>query len=125
MLLDNAIGRRGMTNTASSLWPCQKHCLNVYIIYTPTPFTKRKELSMKVSSAVLIKGLHEIFPDCETMALSSDTMLGDLPEWDSMAAVNFQTYLEQQFNLEVPIELLADSTSLNEVMEFIANPVPI
>lgn len=80
---------------------------------------------MKVSSAVLINGLHEIFPDCETMALSSDTMLGDLPEWDSMAAVNFQTYLQQQFDLEVPIELLADSTSLQEVIEFIANPVPI
>lgn len=80
---------------------------------------------MKVSSAVLIKGLHEIFPDCETMDLSSDTMLGDLPEWDSMAAVNFQTYLQQQFDIEVPIELLADSTRLQEVMEFIANPVPI
>lgn len=80
---------------------------------------------MNVSSAALIKGLHEIFPDCETMALSSDTMLGDLPEWDSMAAVNFQTYLQQQFDLEVPIELLADSTRLQEVMEFIANPVPI
>jgi acyl carrier protein len=80
---------------------------------------------MKVSSAVLIKGLHEIFPDSETMDLSSNTTLGDLPEWDSMAAVNFQTYLHQQFDLEVPIELLADSTSLQEVMEFIANPVSI
>jgi acyl carrier protein len=80
---------------------------------------------MKVSSAALIKGLHEVFPDSETMVLSSDSLLGDLPEWDSMAAVNFQTYLEQQFDLEVPIELLADSTSLQEVMEFIANPVPI
>ena len=80
---------------------------------------------MKVSSAVLIRGLHELFPDCETMALSTDTMLGDLPEWDSMAAVNFQTYIHQQFDLEIPIELLADSTSLHEVMEFIANPVQI
>jgi acyl carrier protein len=80
---------------------------------------------MKVSCAVLIKGLHETFPDCETMSLSAETLLGDLPEWDSMAAVNFQTYLQQQFDLEVPIELLADSTSLQEVMEFIANPVSI
>jgi acyl carrier protein len=80
---------------------------------------------MNVSSAVLIKGLNEIFPECETMALSSETMLGDLPEWDSMAAVNFQTYLQQQFDLEVPIELLADSTSLQEVMDFITNPAPL
>jgi acyl carrier protein len=80
---------------------------------------------MKVSSAVIIKGLHEIFPDCDAMTLSSNTILGDLPDWDSMAAVNFQTYLQQQFDLEVPIELLAESTSLQEVMEFIANPVSI
>jgi acyl carrier protein len=80
---------------------------------------------MEVSSAVLIKGLYEVFPECEEMTLSSDSLLGDLPEWDSMAAVNFQTFLLQQFDLEVPIELLADSTSLQEVMEFIANPVQI
>ena len=80
---------------------------------------------MNVSSAVLIKGLHEVFPECETMPLSSDTLLGDLPDWDSMAAVNFQTYLQQQFDLEVPIELLADSTSLQEVLDFIADPVPL
>ncbi len=32
MFLDCVIGRRGIGNTASSLWPCQKHSLNVYII---------------------------------------------------------------------------------------------
>jgi hypothetical protein len=30
MFLDGVIGRRGIRNTASSLWPCQKHSLNVY-----------------------------------------------------------------------------------------------
>jgi acyl carrier protein len=80
---------------------------------------------MKVSSASIIEGLQTVFPECRQMDLSSETLLGDLPEWDSMAAVNFQTYLQQQFDLEVPIELLADSTSLQEVMEFIANPVPV
>ncbi len=29
MFLDCVIGRRGTVNTASSLWPCQKHSLNV------------------------------------------------------------------------------------------------
>lgn len=80
---------------------------------------------MKVSTALIIEGLQQVFPECKQMDLSIETLLGDLPEWDSMAAVNFQTYLQQQFELEVPIELLADSTSLQEVMEFIANPVPV
>jgi hypothetical protein len=32
MFLDGVIGRRGIGNTASSLYPCQKHSLNVYIL---------------------------------------------------------------------------------------------
>ena len=77
---------------------------------------------MEVSSARVIKGLCEVFEACETMALSEETLLGDLPEWDSMAAVNLQTYLHQEFQVEVPLELLADETSLNEVIAFIADP---
>ena len=80
---------------------------------------------MEVSSATLIKGLHEVFPDCEEIPLSAKSLLGELPEWDSMAAVNLQTYLQQHYELEVPIELLADSTSLQEVLEFMSNPVQI
>lgn len=77
---------------------------------------------MKVSSAQVIQGLCEVFEDCETMALSEETLLGDLPEWDSMAAVNLQTHLHQEFQVEVPLELLADETSLQEVVAFLADP---
>jgi hypothetical protein len=31
MFLGRVIGRRSMTNTASSRWPCQKHYLGFYI----------------------------------------------------------------------------------------------
>lgn len=77
---------------------------------------------MEVSSAQVIKGLCEVFEECETLTLSEETQLGDLPEWDSMAAVNLQTYLHQVFQIEVPLELLADETSLQEVTAFLANP---
>ncbi|BBO82602.1 hypothetical protein DSCO28_31680 [Desulfosarcina ovata subsp. sediminis] len=33
MFLGGVIGRRGMTYTASSLWPCQKHYLKHYSEY--------------------------------------------------------------------------------------------
>jgi acyl carrier protein len=78
---------------------------------------------MEVSSTHVIKGLCDIFPECEEMALSEKTVLGELPEWDSMAAVNLQTYLLQNFQVEVPLELLADETSLQEITAFLSNPV--
>lgn len=77
---------------------------------------------MDVSAAQIIKGLEELFPECQGTDLSSETVLGDMPEWDSMAAVNLQTFLLQQFEMEVPLELLADETSVQDVIAYIENP---
>jgi len=77
---------------------------------------------MEVSAAQLIKGLEELFPECRGTNLSVETELGELPEWDSMAAVNFQTFLLQEFEMEVPLELLADETHIKEVIAFIEDP---
>lgn len=77
---------------------------------------------MDVSAAQLIKGLEELFPETQGTGISVETVLGEMPEWDSMAAVNFQTFLLQQFEMEVPLELLADETSIQEVIAFIENP---
>lgn len=71
----------------------------------------------------IIEGLQEVFPEAEGIALASESVLGEIPDWDSMAAVNLQTYLQQQFDIEVPLELLADETTLDEVLNFIKNPV--
>lgn len=78
---------------------------------------------MEVSSAQIAKGLKDIFPECEGMALTEETPLGELPEWDSMAAVNLQTFLHQQYQVEVPLELLADETTLQDIMTFLVHPV--
>lgn len=77
---------------------------------------------MEVSAATIFKGLKEIFPECRAKDLSLETALGDMPEWDSMAAVNLQTFLLQEYEVEVPLELLADETSLKEIITFLENP---
>lgn len=77
---------------------------------------------MEVSAATIFKGLEEIFPECHTKDLSLETVLGEMPEWDSMAAVNLQTFLLQEYEVEVPLELLADETSLKEIITFLENP---
>jgi len=77
---------------------------------------------MEVSAAQIIKGLEELFPECLSTNLSVESVLGEMPEWDSMAAVNLQTFILQQFDMEVPLEMLADETSIQEVVAFIENP---
>ncbi|MGD9368577.1 MAG: hypothetical protein PVH87_22950 [Desulfobacteraceae bacterium] len=77
---------------------------------------------MEVSVARVIQGLEELFPECQGTQLSLETLLADMPEWDSMAAVNLQTFLLQEYEVEVPLELLADETSLREIITFLENP---
>jgi acyl carrier protein len=77
---------------------------------------------MEVSTATIFRGLEEIFPECHANDLSLETVLGEMPEWDSMAAVNLQTFLLQEYEVEVPLELLADETSLKEIIAFLENP---
>ena len=77
---------------------------------------------MEVSAAKIFQGLEELFPECRAEDMSMETVLGDMPEWDSMAAVNFQTLLLQEYEVEVPLELLADETTLQDVIAFLENP---
>ena len=79
---------------------------------------------MQISLDQLVKILHEVFPECGEMTMTHETQLGELPEWDSMAAVNLQTSILQQFQVEVPLELLGDQTTVQDVIDFMGNPVP-
>lgn len=78
---------------------------------------------MDVLLEQIIESLQEVFPEAGSITFASDSILGEVPDWDSMAAVNLQTYLQQKFEIEVPLEFLADETTLDEVMNFIKNPV--
>lgn len=71
----------------------------------------------------IIEGLQEVFPEAEGMTFTSKSVLAEVPDWDSMAAVNLQTYLQQKFEIEVPLELLADETTLDDLVNFIKHPV--
>ena len=68
------------------------------------------------------KGLKEIFPEIGRMKITTDMLLGQIPDWDSMSSVNFQGFLEQQFKVSVPQDLLNTETSISEVISFITEP---
>jgi len=74
---------------------------------------------------LIIRGIKETFPEAENLSMTEESVLGDLPEWDSMAAVNLQTYLQQQFQIEVPLEFLVDETRISEISAFVENAVGI
>jgi len=68
------------------------------------------------------EGLLEIFPDIGDMPMTTETRLGDIPDWDSMSAVNFQGFLEQRFGISVPQELLSEEVSIKDVISFVTEP---
>jgi acyl carrier protein len=70
----------------------------------------------------LVIGIQEIFPETEEMTFNAGLPLGDIPEWDSMAVVNLQTYLESTFQIKVPEEFLGEETTLEEIVAIVSDP---
>jgi acyl carrier protein len=67
-------------------------------------------------------GFQEIFPELGDTPITADTQLGDIPDWDSMAAVNLQSFVDQQFQVSIPDDLLGEETTVGELIAFIQNP---
>jgi acyl carrier protein len=65
--------------------------------------------------------IKELFPDAADLSIGSETLLDDIPGWDSMSAVNLQTYLATAFGVTVPEEMLSSETSVGEIVEQIRN----
>ncbi len=68
------------------------------------------------------EGLQEIFPGISDMEITTETRLGEIPDWDSMSSVNFQGFLEQKFGISIPQELLSNEVSVKEVISFVTEP---
>ncbi|MGD8716340.1 MAG: acyl carrier protein [Desulfobacterales bacterium] len=69
----------------------------------------------------LKEGICQLFSDAEDMELTLDTKLEEIPDWDSMAAVNLQSYLEQEFKIAISLDMLDGETSLGELVSRIEN----
>ncbi len=65
------------------------------------------------------EGIQELFPETEDMDITPDMELGAIPDWDSMASVNLQGFLEQTFRITVPQDLLHEETKISEVISFV------
>ena len=74
----------------------------------------------------LKKILTEEFLEVDTNKnITEKTTLGEIPNWDSMAAVNLQLILQETFQADLPLDLFQDNTSFAELMDFILFPEKI
>ncbi|MGI9381639.1 MAG: acyl carrier protein [Methyloligellaceae bacterium] len=69
--------------------------------------------------AKITEGLNEVFPDSVGLEFNGETHLDEIPDWDSMASVNLQMFLETAFECPVPTELLSGETPIGAIVEHI------
>ncbi len=73
--------------------------------------------------AKITEGLNEVFPESEGMKVNGETLLDEIPYWDSMASVNLQIFLETAFGCPVPAQLLSGETSTGDIVEHIQDEI--
>jgi len=64
--------------------------------------------------------LADLFPEVGTMTLTEATRLGEIPDYDSMAAINIQTFLEETYPLKVSLDMLNEEMTLGELAEYVS-----
>jgi len=69
--------------------------------------------------AKIKESLHEVFPESLGLDVNAETILDDIPGWDSMASVNLQMQLESAFACSVPAEFLSGETPIGDIVEHI------
>jgi acyl carrier protein len=67
-------------------------------------------------------GIEDLFPEVEGIVVTRETRLGDIPDFDSMAAVNLQTFIAENFKVAIPLDLLGDDTTMKDIVDLIENP---
>jgi acyl carrier protein len=55
-------------------------------------------------------------------AITPETKLGEIPDWDSMEAVNLQILLHDTFHVDLPLELLHENTKFNDLVILMKQP---
>ena len=70
----------------------------------------------------LMAGFEDLFPDLGDLVITAETRLGDIPDFDSMAAVNLQSFVEAKFKVTLSLDLLGDDTTIAEIIDFIGHP---
>lgn len=55
-------------------------------------------------------------------SITPETKLGEIPDWDSMVAVNIQILLHDTFHVDLPLELLHEDTIFKDLIMLMEQP---
>ncbi len=55
----------------------------------------------------------------EVALVEPDLTMGDLPEWDSIGHVVLMSAIENRFNMQIPLERIAELTTLDALVQFV------
>jgi acyl carrier protein len=69
---------------------------------------------------IIGEGLQDIFPGMPDIALKEESQLDEIPDWDSMASVNFQMFLQDRFGMVVPNDFLTGERTIGEIIDLIS-----
>jgi acyl carrier protein len=68
---------------------------------------------------IIGEGLQDIFPGMPDIALKLESQLDEIPDWDSMASVNFQMFLQDRFGVAIPNDFLTGERTVGEIIDLI------
>jgi acyl carrier protein len=68
---------------------------------------------------VIRDALCDIFPGMPDIDLNYDSQLDEIPDWDSMASVNFQMFLQDRFRIVIPNDFLTGERTIGEIIDLI------
>ena len=68
---------------------------------------------------IIGEGLQDIFPGMPDITLNHDSQLDEIPDWDSMASVNFQMFLQDRFGIVISNDYLTGERTIGEIIDLI------
>jgi acyl carrier protein len=74
---------------------------------------------MQDTLTVIREGIVELLPDAMRVELSPSTYLHEIPQWDSMTAINFKVFLEGRFDVRIPDEFIDGQSTIGEVIDIL------
>jgi len=69
--------------------------------------------------------MEEFLEPGDMTVVTETTKLSEIPNWDSMAAVNLQILINETFHVELPLDLLYDEAAFADLIGFIREPATI
>ena len=66
----------------------------------------------------LRNGIQEIVPVAGGK-ISLETSLADIPDWDSLHSVTLQMFLEETFNMKIPLDLVEGDSTIGDIVNYL------